>query len=48
MTSSVAWALAVEGERLVIMAAHGPEATSFERAELDRMVATLQFVPPQP
>jgi hypothetical protein len=41
------WALDVEGERLVIMAAHGPEATSFERAELDRMVATLEFVPPQ-
>ena len=38
------WALDVDGERLVIMAAHGPEVTAAERAELTRMVETLAFV----
>jgi hypothetical protein len=41
------WALDVEGERLVILAAHGPEATPAERAELTRMIETLEFVPPR-
>lgn len=41
------WALDVEGERLVITAAHGPQATPDERAELTRMVETLEFVPPR-
>jgi hypothetical protein len=40
------WALDVEGERLVITAAHGPDATPAERAELLRMVETLELVPP--
>ena len=42
------WALDVEGERLVITAAHGPDATPAERAELLRMVETLELVPPLP
>ena len=42
------WALDVEGERLVITAALGPEATPAEQAELLRMVETLEFVPPRP
>ena len=41
------WAVDVEGERLVITAAHGPDATPEERAELIRMVETLEFVPPR-
>jgi hypothetical protein len=41
------FALDVEGERLVITAAMGPEATPAERAELLRMVETLEFVPPR-
>ncbi len=42
------WALDVEGERLVITAALGSRATPAERAELLRMVETLEFVPPRP
>ena len=42
------WALDVEGERLVITAALGPEATPAEQAELLRMVETLEFVPAAP
>ena len=38
------WAFDVDGERLVIMAANGPEVTASERAELTRMVETLTFV----
>ena len=38
------WAFDVHGERLVIMAANGPEVTASERAELTRMVETLTFV----
>jgi hypothetical protein len=41
------WGLDVDGERLVITAAPGPEATPAEQAELLRMVKTLEFVPPQ-
>ena len=41
------WAVDVEGERLVILAAHGPDATAAERAELLRMVETLELVPPR-
>ena len=42
------WALDVEGERLVITAALGPQATPAEQAELLRMVETLELVPPRP
>jgi hypothetical protein len=38
------WAIDVDGERLVIMAAHGPQVTAAERAELTRMVQTLTLV----
>ena len=37
-------AVDVDGERLVVLAAHGPEATATERAELTNMVETLRFV----
>ena len=40
------FALDVEGERLVITAALGPQATAAEQAELLHMVETLEFVPP--
>ena len=42
------WALDVDGERLVIMAAHGPEVTAAERAELTTMIQTLVFVDAPP
>jgi hypothetical protein len=42
------WALDVEGERLVITAALGPQTTPDEQAELLRMVETLEFIPPLP
>ena len=38
------WAVDVDGERLVVLAAHGPDATAAERAELATMVETLRFV----
>jgi hypothetical protein len=38
------WALDVVGERLVILAAQGPQVTAPERAELATMVETLRFV----
>ena len=38
------WAVDVDGERLVVLAAHGPDATATERAELADMVETLRFV----
>lgn len=41
------WAVDVDGERLVILAAHGPDATAAEQAELLRMVETLELVPPR-
>ena len=37
-------AVDVDGERLVVLAAHGPDATAAERAELASMVETLRFV----
>ena len=39
-------AVDVDGKRLVILAAHGPDATEAERAELATMVETLRFVEP--
>ena len=38
------WAVDVDGERLVVLAAHGPDATPAERTELATMVETLRFV----
>ncbi|MET0739606.1 MAG: hypothetical protein ABW035_15125 [Acidimicrobiales bacterium] len=38
------WAVDVDGERLVVLAAHGPDATPAERTELSTMVETLRFV----
>ena len=37
-------AVDVDGERLVVLAAHGPDATEAERAELATMVESLRFV----
>jgi len=37
-------AVDVDGERLVVLAAHGPDATAAERDELSNMVETLRFV----
>ena len=37
-------AVDVDGERLVVLAAHGPDATAAERAEFSNMVESLRFV----
>jgi hypothetical protein len=42
------WILDVDGQRLVVNAAHGPSATTSEIDELTSMVKSLEFVePPQ-
>jgi len=41
------WVLGVEGDPLVILAAHGPEATSAELTELTDMVEGMRFVEPR-
>ena len=41
------WALDVDGHRLVILAAHGPDTTTAELDELTHMIETLTFTPPR-
>jgi hypothetical protein len=41
------WVVDVEGDPLVVMAAHGPETTDAELEELDEMVEGLTFTEPQ-
>jgi hypothetical protein len=40
------WGLHVDGHRLVVLAAHGPQTTKAELAELTAMVESLEFVEP--
>ena len=41
------WVLDVEGDPLVILAAHGPETTPTELAALTDMVEGIRFIEPR-
>ena len=41
------WVVDVEGDPLVVLAAHGPETTDSELEELDQMVEGISFTEPQ-
>ena len=41
------WVIDLEGEPVTIMAAHGPQTTPTELAELNTMVEDLNFVAPR-